>query len=360
VTADATGNWTFNGSATSITGSVLQPSSTITAQQTASGVTTSASTNVTVFSLVGSVPSDNGYLMVTSNNLTLSFNQPLVKGTGTIQLFNSANTLIESFDVAASSLVTGWNGTTLTINPTGNLASNASYYLKIASTAIKDTAGNAYAGINDTTTLNFNTADSDGSVNANPLYGAYASDYLGSSISSAGDINGDGYDDFIVSASGTNSAYVIYGSAGGLGAYVAAGSIAASQGFKLTGGLSAGYTVSGAGDVNGDGYADMLVGAFYGGAYVVYGGSAMGNNVVLTDLTANSGGFTIGYINNRVVNAGGDVNGDGLADFILSGYSDAYVVYGRVGSSHQATDSRSILARLCHRRVMSTVTVLVT
>ena len=43
-------------------------------------------------------------------------------------------------------------------------------------------------------------------------------------------------------------------------------SIAASQGFKLTGGLSAGYTVSGAGDVNGDGYADVMVGAFYGGA----------------------------------------------------------------------------------------------
>jgi methionine-rich copper-binding protein CopC len=284
--------------------------------------------------LISSMPSDGGYVIAVGNNLTLTFSEAVVKGTGLIQLYNASNTLVESFDVASSALVTGWNGSTLTINPTNNLTASTGYYLKIASTAIKDTAGNAYAGINDTTTLNFSTPASDGSVSADPLYGAYAENYLGSSISSAGDVNGDGFDDFIVSASGTNSAYVIYGSAGGLGAYVDASSIAATKGFKMTGGLSSGYTVSGAGDVNGDGYADMLVGAFYGGAYVVYGGSAMGNNVVLTDLTANNGGFTIGYINNRVVNAGGDVNGDGLADFILSGYTDAYVVYGRIGRTN--------------------------
>jgi hypothetical protein len=198
--------------------------------------------------------------MAVGNNLTLTFSEAVVKGTGLIQLYNASNTLVESFDVASSALVTGWNGSTLTINPTNNLTASTGYYLKIASTAIKDTAGNAYAGINDTTTLNFTTAASDGSVFATPTYSVGTGSTLGLSVSSAGDVNGDGFDDLIVGARGANAAYVVYGNAAGLAVDLASGSIAADKGFQITGPSSLGQSVSSAGDMNGDGFADLIVG----------------------------------------------------------------------------------------------------
>src|SRR5439155_13951577 len=94
------------------------------------------------------------------------------------------------------------------------------------------------------------------------LTGAAAGDAFGNSVSSAGDVNGDGYADVIVGAylndaGGTDAgrAYVYYG---GPGADAVAD-------LTLTGaaaGDSFGYSVSSAGDVNGDGYADVIVGAY--------------------------------------------------------------------------------------------------
>ena len=120
------------------------------------------------------------------------------------------------------------------------------------------------------------------------LDGAAASDHSGFSVASAGDVNGDGRSDVIVGApyadpssrSFAGSSYVIYGSASP--SNVDLGSLG-SAGFRIDGAAAgdySGYSVASAGDVNGDGRSDVIVGAPYadpssrsaaGSSYVIYG-----------------------------------------------------------------------------------------
>ncbi|MBC7986179.1 MAG: FG-GAP repeat protein [Sphingomonadaceae bacterium] len=117
------------------------------------------------------------------------------------------------------------------------------------------------------------------------IQGDDASDKAGYDVSSAGDVNGDGFDDIIVGAKGANfyagSAYVIFGRAAGIGA-IDLSSLAAADGFRIDGAAGqdqAGAGISG-GDINGDGFSDIMVGApghdgsngsYSGAAYVIYG-----------------------------------------------------------------------------------------
>jgi|GEM_PF-1035278 len=164
------------------------------------------------------------------------------------------------------------------------------------------------------------------------------SSYFGDSVASAGDVNGDGYADLIVGAltygGTTGRVYVFYGGP----TFVSKG--AASADVILTGEASSyfGYSVSAAGDVNGDGRADVIVGApwyttYTGRAYIFYGGStfvskpAANANVILTGEATNTQfGFS--------VSGAGDLNGDGRGDVVVGGYlygsfvGRAYVFYG--------------------------------
>src|SRR5260221_3168574 len=176
-------------------------------------------------------------------------------------------------------------------------------------------------------------------VNGFKIQGEAAKDLSGHSVSTAGDVNGDGFADLIIgapydSANGTNSgaSYVVFGKAGGFTAPLNLSALDGTNGFKILGEMpndQSGSSVSGAGDVNDDGVADLIIGAPTGfpsnGAfastarYVVFG-KAGGFSPTLNLSTLNgTNGFKMqggsdytGY----AVSGAGDVNGDGFADVV--------------------------------------------
>src|SRR5439155_131716 len=99
--------------------------------------------------------------------------------------------------------------------------------------------------------------------------GAY--DGIGISVASAGDVNSDGFADMIVGApfatpnnARTGASYVVFGKASGFAASLDLSSLDGRNGFRLSGVATydvSGISVASAGDVNGDGFADLIVGA---------------------------------------------------------------------------------------------------
>ncbi len=148
---------------------------------------------------------------------------------------------------------------------------------------------------------------------------------FGQTVATAGDVNGDGYSDIIVGAPTADNgqkdegrAYVYYGSAGG----PSATPDWAAEGNQINGDF--GYSVATAGDVNGDGYADVVIGAITydnsmtdDGKAFVYFGSATGLNAT-AGWTASSA-QTFSLYGNCVATAG-DVNGDGFSDVLVGAY----------------------------------------
>ncbi|MBK8984457.1 MAG: FG-GAP repeat protein, partial [Ignavibacteria bacterium] len=148
------------------------------------------------------------------------------------------------------------------------------------------------------------------------MSGETSNSKFGFSLSSAGDVNGDGYSDIIVGAnninSGTGKAYIYFG--GNTPDTISDVIMTGETAFDYFG-----TSVSDAGDVNGDGYADVIVGANgysnkLGRTYIYYGGAIM-NNVSDVTMTGDSISTELGYS----VSGAGDVNGDGYADVLAGG-----------------------------------------
>jgi FG-GAP-like repeat/FG-GAP repeat len=145
---------------------------------------------------------------------------------------------------------------------------------------------------------------------------------FGPSVASVGDVNGDGYADLAAGGAGDGSVVVYLGNANGL-ATAPATDVSGPYDASTPGPY---FTprVAGAGDVNGDGFGDLIVGGYdnsWGdfGGYYVYLGSA--NGLATTPATALSGFVPDGpagsFFDSSVACAG-DVNGDGYAD-VLAG-----------------------------------------
>ncbi len=198
------------------------------------------------------------------------------------------------------------------------------------------------------------------------LDGKEAFDYLGFSVSTAGDVNGDGFDDLIVGAYGanlygTNSgfSYVVFGQASGFSAAMDLSSLNGSNGFRLDGVAEwdqSGFSVSNAGDVNGDGFDDLIVGAHRadpngeesGSSYVVFG-KASGFSATMNLSTLNgSNGFRLDGeatydLSGYSVSTAGDVNGDGFDDLIVGAReTSAYVVFGQASGFSAVMDLSSL------------------
>lgn len=101
-------------------------------------------------------PLDDATDVSVNSNLVMTFDENVKAGTaGNIIIYNGSGTVFETIPYNDSRIT--YSGKTATINPTGTFANSSDYYVQIANTAIADTAGNAYAGINNTTSWNFTT-----------------------------------------------------------------------------------------------------------------------------------------------------------------------------------------------------------
>jgi hypothetical protein len=187
--------------------------------------------------------------------------------------------------------------------------------------------------------------------------------YSGLSVSSAGDVNGDGFDDLIVLAPFAyneryelGQSYVVFGKSNWTETpALDLGSLDGTNGFRLSPidvRYSAGHLVSNAGDFNGDGFDDLIIGAPYGAgdsgeSYVVFGKQSWAGtpSLDLAALDGEDGVALVGIKSDDVsgwsVASAGDVNGDGFDDVMVGapqlgselGYGvsrgETYVVYGK-------------------------------
>jgi hypothetical protein len=174
------------------------------------------------------------------------------------------------------------------------------------------------------------------------LDGVAENDLSGSSVASAGDVNGDGFDDLIIGAPGADSSYVVFGKAGGFASSLDLSTLNGATGFRLDGSGASGSSVASGGDVNGDGFDDLIVGApgagLVGASHVVFGKA--GGFAPTFDLSTLDGatGFRLdAAANNNTgvsVSSAGDLNGDGFHDLIIgadrahNSAGVSYVVFG--------------------------------
>ncbi|TXI19203.1 MAG: hypothetical protein E6Q62_04790 [Nitrosomonas sp.] len=243
------------------------------------------------------------------------------------------------------------------VDPDGIISAGASYVI------FGQTSGFA-------ATLNLSGLDGS---NGFRLDGAVSGDNSGYSVSGAGDVNGDGFDDVIVSARAAapngnpraGSGYIVFGKASGFDAAMDLASLDGGNGFRLDGEAAfdnLGESVDSAGDVNGDGFDDVIIstsladpnGVFSSGSsYVVFGRASGFDAVMSLSSLDGSNGFRIdgvaGEGSGKSVSSAGDVNGDGFDDVIIgsgSGIFDSpdssYLIFGKASGFAAAMNLSNI------------------
>ena len=245
---------------------------------------------------------------------------------------------------------------------------------KLASPNSRMSAGSSFlvfgkaSGDSWTESLVFSTLNGKNGFSIN---GVASGDRSGASVSGLGDVNGDAFDDLIIGTPFTSpgnrtragSSYVLFGGPGvGTEGTVELSTLNGANGFtihEVAPGDQSGFAVGRAGDMNGDGINDILIGApgagktdsRSGSTYVIFGRRGLGTGGVL-DLTSLKGdsGFVIngartGDNSGYSVSGDGDLNGDGKIDLVIGasrsrewsfsvGYIQGirgHVVFGKTG-----------------------------
>ncbi|WP_204152622.1 cadherin domain-containing protein, partial [Leptolyngbya sp. CCY15150] len=298
--------------------------------------------------------SGSSYVVFGGGDFSIPLNLSSLDGSNGFRIDGAAESDNSGWSVSSAGDVNGDGFDDLIIgardaDPNGNNASGSSY--------VVFGSGSVSSG-----TLNLSTLNG---LNGFRIDGVAARDYSGYSVSSAGDINGDGFDDLIIGALGadpngsfSSSSYVVFGSEGGFSSTLNLSSLNGSNGFRMDG-LAAddrsGTSVSSAGDINGDGFDDLIIGAwgadpngsYSGSSYVVFGsGNEFSSSLNLSSLDG-SNGFRIDGVaaydrSGYSVSSAGDINGDGIDDLIIGAWGadpngsysgSSYVVFGRVNQA---------------------------
>lgn len=159
------------------------------------------------------------------------------------------------------------------------------------------------------------------------IKGVSEGDFTGGSVSSAGDFNGDGFEDILVGAMGSDvsaedagAAYVIFGRQDPQDVNLSA---LGGAGVEIRGARSlnqAGYDAAAVGDFDGDGFDDVVVSSTIGIAYVIRGSANPAEVVELFTLSSAQGTKIVGFDHDTWlrVAGGGDINGDGIDDLLLA------------------------------------------